>query len=764
MKNNFLVVITNSESEKSVVERADESARRALPYHPSYVSGRTLGRFSGYGCYFFDFELNAADRVQASHGDDESHLSLAGLPISGLYGLSDHYARELSAALSASSLSDVMANLYGSFAISYCNLKAGAFAAIADFGGIEPLFYYYDGKDLLVSTRASMISAYLGNSIGIDIESISEIFVNASLVGERSSFKSVRQLLPGERLTFDFKELKIENVDSFFCDSRDSLDYDLAAQDFIDVWRAYSDFLPENIGLSLTGGKDSRLNLAGAIGAGLSDRVLCFTNGEDDHPEVEAAEMVARAVGVKHSSRIPRNVTNEFSPSGFWRKIFHHPRQYDWSVCPWDGLSLPSRLAENHEFGVEVSGLGAAFYKPVGKNYNNTDFSSIFEREKFFESWLQPSNPLNLLSDAVVNSVLEKISRRCDDLVESGLSPHNLSARLLLEGRQSMWSGLLSRGVFSKFRVYPLLDRRVLRHSFKQTQAERSAFRFHYEVMKRCCPEIVRLPFLKDSWPDALSKYGASDDICKPFVTKKQPKSSVMVADKWLFLRNEASNIIEFIKMGRTHDGAIGAVFNSYDAIDKAVGVVNSKDDVVLAKLILNSIFLKIVSNGFESPMVGGAAFSPLVSSNISDFCFQFDGGEAFFDEGNLVSGGEFKEISFSLSTNVTKLRLDPLKSKGIFFIKDVSLIGPDSLIKISMKDLILKNIDVVYEKVGLSALYSLNSDPQIIFRQKFSSGDLRDARLVVKLLVPKSSRIELFTDIGEGFNEKHKQVEYFDC
>lgn len=153
-----------------------------------------------------------------------------------------------------------------------------------------------------------------------------------------------------------------------------------------------------------------------------------------------------------------------------------------------------------------------------------------------------------------------------------------------------------------------------------------------------------------------------------------------------------------------------------------------------------------------------------MVSSNISDFCFQFDGGEAFFDEGNLVSGGEFKEISFSLSTNVTKLRLDPLKSKGIFFIKDVSLIGPDSLIKISMKDLILKNIDVVYEKVGLSALYSLNSDPQIIFRQKFSSGDLRDARLVVKLLVPKSSRIELFTDIGEGFNEKHKQVEYFDC
>ncbi|AGB04675.1 asparagine synthase, glutamine-hydrolyzing [Aciduliprofundum sp. MAR08-339] len=99
--------------------------------------------------------------------------------------------------------------LNGMWAFAIYDKKKGTIFLSRDRFGIKPLYYHYDGENLVFSSEIKGILQH-GLKRQINENKISDYLMFRGVVGEETLFKSIKKLLPGHNMVFDLTSRSIK--------------------------------------------------------------------------------------------------------------------------------------------------------------------------------------------------------------------------------------------------------------------------------------------------------------------------------------------------------------------------------------------------------------------------------------------------------------------------------------------------------------------------------------------------------------------------
>jgi hypothetical protein len=443
--------------------------------------------------------------------------------------------------------------------------------AFADPSGLFPL-YWHQGPDYAVFSNRSTTVAHVAEAeSGWDPRALAWVIGHANLFGDRMPAQAVRYLPPGYEAHADLNNPRVRIRQSPVWvwpepsgdPGRENLtphEWDEITEALVTNFRALRSF-SGRLRLSLTGGKDSRLCLALAKSAGLQDRMITFTNGAVDSPEVQCAAAVADAAGFPHK-QAGRPVTTAqmltgdapFDPDAVWRRLRQHTYRLEAIVCPWDGMTNPLRSTT-----VNIKGFGGEFYRRShAKRFRGKRLKSVDAMAAMFVNYHQPLDPLGVLNKTEAEFQADWLKGWVHDEVKRirlDLAPE----KFYVDYRLGHWNGPLGQSTPWRINVNPLLLPAAARKNFELSLEVRSSERFHFEVMRRAAPELIAVPFLNDTWSPEVTADSDIELPREPYPTKLEASAHTMKAWQWRFLESQGDAIARLFKdaarntdMGRT--------------------------------------------------------------------------------------------------------------------------------------------------------------------------------------------------------------------
>lgn len=165
-----------------------------------------------------------------------------------------------------------------------------------DHLGLSKVFFRY--TDSLVRVSSNMFD-FTHNEVSA--ESFAVFSVMYHHTGGLSPFKDIRYLKPGHflRITDKLEEVEYWNSISLISSRKDKISSEDISERFYQVVNAYIRCLkPKSVGLTLTGGYDSRIILAALLKNGVE--TVAYTYGNPDSIDNFIAEKISMEMGVKH--------------------------------------------------------------------------------------------------------------------------------------------------------------------------------------------------------------------------------------------------------------------------------------------------------------------------------------------------------------------------------------------------------------------------------------------------------------------------------
>jgi hypothetical protein len=439
--------------------------------------------------------------------------------------------------------------------------------AFADFSGMFPM-YWHTGPDYAVFSNRSTTIASIVGSAHWETRALAWVISHANLRGEQMPAGGVSYLRPGLEARVDpgSTDVRVAPAPTWVWPSRagdppkDNLtarEWDDLTDDLVSGFRALGT-LGQRVRLLLSGGKDSRLCLALAKAAGLRDCILTVTNGPEHGPEVECATEVARVAGFPHVRIGPdvqvrpdeargraswptlpwirrRRRPASFDAEQVWRRLRQHAYRYEAIVTAWDGTTDP--LAHTT---MNIRGVGGELYRRGSdKAFRHMDLSS-------------PDDMLSIISKTSDPLGVLRASTRADEADWLRAWTHETAADIRLDAlpekwyvdyRLGHWNGPLSQSKAGYIIVAPILSAAAAAKNLELSATARSSERLHFEVMRRAAPELVRVPFLNDTWAAEVAADATVELPSGPFPTTTRATQRALASWQYLFLDHQRREI-----------------------------------------------------------------------------------------------------------------------------------------------------------------------------------------------------------------------------
>ena len=203
-------------------------------------------------------------------------------------------------------------NFSGSYAVAV--IYENEIILANDVIGPYPLFYYIKDDRYIFTDNLQWIKYFI--EIELDSTGIAQRLwaPENSNIGSRTIIKGVKRLLPGEKLTFDFKsfEFKKEYDNRLFDEIGDDKIDEKLIRTYLNRLKSEINQLKyygKSIDVALSGGLDSRL-LLGVLPS--NNNSTCFTYGPSDSYESEVAKKLAKSKDFKF---IPKTDYSQYFPS-----------------------------------------------------------------------------------------------------------------------------------------------------------------------------------------------------------------------------------------------------------------------------------------------------------------------------------------------------------------------------------------------------------------------------------------------------------------
>ena len=250
--------------------------------------------------------------------------------------------------------------------------------------------------------------------------------------------------------------------------------------------------------MGLTGGKDSRLVLAGLIGAGALERVdHAYLRALPEHPDVKVARQLAERYGLRFELLAPPSLSDE----PLLERLDRHLFLTEGLVNAWDLKAERSREPQ-----INLHGNFGEVFRGKLKPYFALGWPVVWAKythAKFL-------NPFGLLKPHLVAQYRGRYVEWMRQQRAHRISALQVNERLHREVRMHRWVGdtmqadsLICLGA----NIIP--GRALYQHYLSLPPHERKGERVHFELTRRADDWLWRQPFANDQW--------------KPWITRERP-------------------------------------------------------------------------------------------------------------------------------------------------------------------------------------------------------------------------------------------------
>ena len=253
--------------------------------------------------------------------------------------------------------------------------------------------------------------------------------------------------------------------------------------------------------LGLSGGKDSRVVLAGLVGANVP--FVAQTSGWSDHPDVEVAKLLAER------TQIPLNEIVSEPDESMTRHVYDPEQYFCRSLAVYDGHCLSRPTRPNVVLDTKTA-------HPIPSRliaYSGTGGEILRGGYALAESgWIKWEEPLDakklhtvaetrlltgadLLTEEIANRLREQVRDHVSDELKR-FSPKAVLERLYMD--------TLFRTRFAPScdpdSALPLADARLLRLGARVSTETRASERIQFELVRRLTPAIADVPTARFRW------------------------------------------------------------------------------------------------------------------------------------------------------------------------------------------------------------------------------------------------------------------------
>jgi hypothetical protein len=380
--------------------------------------------------------------------------------------------------------------------------------------------YFYETEQLcLLSTRVSLVAEVLRYYNQLTLSRDFARWVANYSVGftEQSLFSNVRFVPQGSKVTISQGRPHVERP------SRNDILTDAHLQELYRLDRtAYWDRLFDIlIGLTrvvemtdlpiefpLSGGKDSRLLLGLLVAGGHLDRIqLTYTNGPEVSPEVRSARLVAQCLGLPHEIRqggLPNQNKQEITS-----RLPIHLLLSEGEISPIDLMwrNKPRAIFSLH-------GQEGGLRNIAGKREIETEK----QLRQWFRVHLGNGDICGIFKDEVVEANIADIDAYIDRVLEEGIHPGQVPTLHRIQFRLARWVGRVW-GVLNNLSFAPFIfvSDAIVCGTYNAGHRSRTLEEFHYEMLRRACPELVKIPFSCQTWdPELATLTGTDIEVTRP--------------------------------------------------------------------------------------------------------------------------------------------------------------------------------------------------------------------------------------------------------
>ena len=498
----------------------------------------------------------------------------------------------------------------GSFSVGALNPSDGL-VAFSSFDNTHPV-YCTEGNGFCAVSKRSTALARLADS-SPDLRQMCWLVAASNLFGPGTAFEGVSKIEAGEAVTTGIGEsrlLRQRVAGSIWPSPNAPLQPDLQTADWddltarlvADVKSACAAGGERKVNLALTGGKDSRLVLALALAAGVVDRLRIFTRGMPSWGDSIVAAEVCRSIGAEHVLEIPKTVVDGQVRTKPWSDIQVHVSRYEGMVCPWDGPGTSTFRGQSMMF----EGIGGELYRGSGghaKQFKRVLPTTVQTMQRAFVNYHQRFDPAGLLRPPVAKEMKNWLFDWVSDTARH-VRLDALPEKFFVDYRMGHWNGPLNQSIPGRTRVSALLDVAGALEFLRLPPDVRPMEKFHYEVMRRTAPSLLKVPFYQDRWNRRLiprsrrvwialkTRFGMDEPVLGAKATGGR-------SWQWNFAETQAEQVIRL--MERAMDVGLAEAVD----VDKAIGWARSsgpRENAASVKSLLSlaAICLVLLDEGIQ--------------------------------------------------------------------------------------------------------------------------------------------------------------------
>ena len=307
---------------------------------------------------------------------------------------------------------EILSELNGIFCMAYQEPNSGKIIIANDRYGFFPLYYCLQDKSLLVASECKSIASYT-NDFDFDPGGIGDFFYIGHMVGDRTLFKSIKSLGPGQYIEWDHGQCHIRTYWHLN-------DLPIIDQSDIDISHLHDLFeksvsmriSSNNESLLLSGGFDSRLIFGALLHQGCKPDLITLENSALKHGlEGSIAKNLANIfdanIRVYQTRRGYYNssqaldvffILDGMIPSFDLFITQVYPEIQDNSVNVWDGLALDNALGGHNIFGESV-------------NLNLRNYLSAYKIKRPFLKAILDENYFSLVEESFISGLNREVSK-----------------------------------------------------------------------------------------------------------------------------------------------------------------------------------------------------------------------------------------------------------------------------------------------------------------------------------------------------------------
>jgi hypothetical protein len=409
-------------------------------------------------------------------------------------------ASQVASALEHEPLTGVASSLGGFYAVVELT-RAGHGIALSDPLGFRCVYYGENDDVVAISSRAALVAEALtraGERPTRDPECVSWQAFTTYLVGGSTGYNDVHVAPSGGSVILrpDASLIVAKTAPWLPGDGERKPELDEVVErvtaDISETLRAVLDVPASRHVVGLTGGKDSRVLLAVALASGLADRFDFETIGPPALADVQVAEELAEAFGLRHETKF----FGMRPPEPYDERIRSFIADTAGMVNLWD-IEAASPVRDE----IRVTGLCGEILRTFRPN--KTVIGSTTDLLEEFRPQLLTR--LGLLEPELAAKLRERAISELFDVAGATAKPHELFDSFYPRTRMRFSRIGPREEVTKDHRIAPLYSIDAIRAAFSLGGPARRDELLHFEIIRRSSPQLARHRFAGPGWNEATA-------------------------------------------------------------------------------------------------------------------------------------------------------------------------------------------------------------------------------------------------------------------